>query len=118
MFELVGSSLTVFLLFTCVGMGWVALMTGRAIAATWRSPIQVLPYGVLLALVNRFLVYALFDGTLLSLGGLIICGAYLVFIGWLAYREHLAYKMVTQYPWLYTRKGPLNWQERNHTAAS
>jgi len=112
-----GATQPVFYIFTCLGMGWIAFMTGRALAGTWRPAWQILPYGILLGLANRFFVYALFGGPLLSFSGWVVSTVYLIVIGLLSYKEKQAYKMVAQYPWLYVRKGPLGWQERKHTSA-
>lgn len=117
MIEVLGSSLLVFVVFTGIMMGWIAFMTGRAIANTWRPRWQVLPYCVLLGLANRFFVFALFGGPLLSLSGWLIGTAILTAIGFASFREKQAYKMVSQYPWLYERSGPFDWRERKHGAA-
>ena len=45
---------------------------GPGHAVTWRPFWQVIIYSVLLGLADRFLVYALFEGTLLSLSGFVI----------------------------------------------
>ena len=87
MIEVLGSSLTVFLIFTCVMMGWIAFMTGRALANTWRPRWQVVPYAVLLGLANRFFVFALFEGPLFSFTGWVIGTAIMVVVGLASYRE-------------------------------
>lgn len=117
MIEVLGSSLTVFVIFTCVMMGWIAFMTGRAIANTWRPRWQVVPYCILLGLANRFFVFALFGGPLFSTSGWLIGTVILVGVGMASYREKLAYKMVSQYPWLYERSGPFDWRERKYGSA-
>ena len=96
MIEVLGSSLLVFVIFTCIMMGWIAFMTGRAIAGTWRPRWQVVPYGILLGFANRFFVFALFGGPLKSLSGLLIGIAIMVTIGLLSFREQQAFKMVSQ----------------------
>ena len=47
------------------GLG--AWMTGRACASTWRSYLPVVVYILLLSIGVRFILFALFGGTLLSL---------------------------------------------------
>ena len=91
-----------------VGAAW---LTGRAFADTWRPARQVVPAIILLTVTVRFLDYALFHGSLLSLplafwgfGGLLA-------IALTGYRVRLARKMVAQYPWLYRRAGPFAWRE-------
>ncbi|MGB0695962.1 MAG: DUF6867 family protein [Rhodospirillaceae bacterium] len=107
---LLGSGIWTFLLFTCGLSGWTAYMTGQALAATWRPLWQIYPYGVLLGVANRFFVYALFDGELLSLSGLVINTAVLIGIGIAAYRMTLVRCMCSQYPWRYRRTGPFTWE--------
>jgi branched-chain amino acid transport system ATP-binding protein len=109
---LLGSSPLVFILFSVGLVGWTAFMTGQALAATWRPWVQTLPYGVLLGLADRFFVYALFGGELLSVTGFLIDTIIMITIGLLAYRMTQARKMVGQYPWLYERTGLLGWREK------
>ena len=92
------------------GAGW---MTGQALARGWKSPWLMLPYGVLLGLVDRFLTWSLFQGELLLLSGFVIDSLVILAIGALAYRFTLARKMVAQYPWLYDRAGLLNWSDKS-----
>jgi hypothetical protein len=85
---------------------------GQAVAATWRPARQVVIYGALLALGDRFLVYALFGGQLLSASGYLVHAVVLICIGLIAYRLTRVHCMVNQYPWLYERAGPFGWRER------
>jgi branched-chain amino acid transport system ATP-binding protein len=87
-------------------------MTGNAVAATWRPMVQTVPYGILMGLADRFFVFALFGGELLSVTGFLIDTVILIGISLLAYRMTLARKMVGQYPWLYERTGLLGWREK------
>ncbi|WP_119458310.1 DUF6867 family protein [Rhodospirillaceae bacterium SYSU D60014] len=107
-----GASLPVFIGLTVVLFGGAAFMMGQAVAGTWRPAWQVVTYGALLALADRFLVFALFGGELLSLTGYLVHAAVLVGIGLLAYRFMRAHKMVSQYPWLYERAGLFGWREK------
>ncbi len=108
-----GTTPGVFLGLTLVFMGGCAFMAGQALASTWRSAWQALPYGLLLGSVDRFLVYGLFGGKLLSLPGYLLDTGLLVGIALLAYRFTRTGQMVNQYPWLYRRTGLLNWAKRN-----
>jgi hypothetical protein len=108
----VTDSIPVFLLVTVLFMGGCAFMTGQALAATWRPWRQAVPYALLLALADRFLVFALFGGGLLSLPGLLLDAAVLVSITLAAWRLTRARRMAAQYPWLYERTGLLSWRER------
>lgn len=107
-----GASLQVFVGFTVILMGGAGWMTGQALARGWKSPWLMLPYGLLLGLVDRFLTFGLFQGELLSFSGFVIDSLIILVIGALAYRFTLARKMVTQYPWLYHRTGWLTWSDK------
>lgn len=56
-----------FVLVTVVLAGGAAYLTGRAIASVWQGTGHVVVYMVLLAAATRFIHFALFRGTLLSL---------------------------------------------------
>ena len=107
-----GNSLPVFIAITVVIMGGAAVMTGRAVAETWRPVGQVFFYAFLLGLVDRFLIFALFEGELLSFPGFVVDTAVLTGISLLAYRMTRVAKMVTQYPWLYERSGLMSYREK------
>ena len=108
----VGTTLGVWIGITLVIMGFAAFMTGHALANTWRPRWQVVVYCLLLGLVDRFLIWALFRGEPWLVTGYAIDAAYLVGLGFLSYRLTEARKMVTQYPWLYERTGLLSWRSR------
>jgi hypothetical protein len=93
--------------------GAAAVATGRALALNWRPIWQVLPYALLLAVGDRFLIFALFGGPLLSVGGFILAIAYLAGVALLAHRVALVRLMIRQYPWLYDRAGPFHWRQRD-----
>jgi hypothetical protein len=105
-------SFWLFALVTVVLGGWAAWMTGRAFALTWRSPGQAVASLLLLAWAVRFIHYALFEGTLLSLRYYLVDAAVVVAIGLIGYRYTRARQMTTQYRWLYERTGPLSWRAR------
>ena len=111
--SLLGPSLPVFLGVTVVIIGFAAYMTGQALGNAWNPIWQLWIYCGLLGFASRFLTFALFDGTLLSLSGYIIDTAVLVAIGAFAYRFTRARKMVSQYPWLYERAGVFGWRSRH-----
>lgn len=112
---------------TFILFGGAAALMGNAIADTWRPWWQNLAYGALLAVVDEFLGFALFDGpffidSLVSSDGgplgpallgylfnVIVISAISLFV----YRVTLARKMVSQYPWLYERTGLFSWREKS-----
>jgi len=107
-----GASLPVFLGLTIFLFGGAAFLAGEALADSWRSPWQVLAYSLLMGIGDRFLVYALFGGELLSAWGFVVHAMVIGGIMLLAYRLTLAHRMVSQYPWLFERTGPFSWREK------
>jgi len=105
-----GTSLAVYIGLVVIFMGFAAYMTGQAVAVTWRPYRQAIGYGCLLGCAARFLVYALFDGDLLS-PGIVVDIAVMIAIALLAYRIHSVAKRVSQYPWLYQRRGLWNYRK-------
>ncbi len=111
---------------TFILFGGAGALMGNAIADTWRPWWQNLAYGALLAVVNEFLGFALFDGpffidSLVSSNGKPFGEAFLAYvfdaivisaISLFVYRVTLARKMVSQYPWLYERSSLLGWREK------
>ena len=100
----------------CMG-GWAAWMTARAIAATWRPLWQCVAAMAVLGAAVRFIHYALFHGTLLSLHYYLVDTIVVLAIGLFGYRYTRARQMTTQYHWLYERAGPLSWRERPRNPA-
>jgi hypothetical protein len=109
---LLGATPAAFLGLTLLLFGGAAAATGRALARHWRPAWQTLPYAALLGAGDRFLLYALFDGELLSASGYVIGALILLALALLAYRLTLVRAMVRQYPWLYETAGPLSWRRR------
>jgi len=111
--SLLGTSLPVYIGVVVVIMGFCAYMTGQALANGWKSALGVVVYCVLLGFAARFLVFALYDGALLSLSGYLADVVVLNAIGLFAYRATRARKMVSQYPWLYERVGVFGWRNKH-----
>ncbi|HUC66589.1 MAG TPA: hypothetical protein VMA53_14220 [Stellaceae bacterium] len=111
MAALLGATPASFLVMAVI-FGAAALATGRALARNWRPLWQAVPYAALLALGDRFLLYALFRGELLSASGYALAVAILLLLAVIAYRASRAQLMVRQYPWLYEAAGPFSWRER------
>jgi hypothetical protein len=102
--------LPVFIGITLILFGFAAYMTGQALAANWHHYGWVIFYTLLLGCADRFIVWSLFDGVLLSLAGYAIDAAALIVIGLTGYRITKVRKMVRQYPWLYERSSLLSWR--------
>jgi len=109
---LIGNGIGTFIGITVVIAGGASFLMGQALAANWRPVWQAFLYGALLGGADRFLIFALFDGKLLSLPGYILDTAVLIGIALIAYRSTKAWKMVRQYPWLYERAGLFSWREK------
>lgn len=110
--QLLGTTVLVFICMTVLLFGFAAFMTGQALANGWQPVWKAVPYGILMAVGNRFLVFALFDGELLSFSGLVIASVVLIFLTGAFHRLIQARKMVSQYPWLYESAGLFGWRER------
>lgn len=109
-------SIWLFLFVTVVMGGWAAWMTGRAIAITWRPFWNLALYMLILGAAVRFIHFALFGGTLLSLHYYIVDTIVVFIIGSLGFKYYRARLMTSQYRWLYERTGPFSWKEKTpHT---
>lgn len=100
----------VFFFITLVIGGGAAYLAGRGQAMKWRPLWMTVAYMVPLGAAVRFFHYALFQGDLTSLHYFITDTAVLIACALLGYRKTLTDKMVSQYPWLYERAGPLAWR--------
>ena len=107
---LLGTSIWVFVGITVIVIGFAAFMTGQASANTWKPAWHTIIYCLLLGFTDRFLIFALFDGELLSPTGYLVDSTVLIAISLFAYRLTKARKMVGQYPWLYRRSGLFGWK--------
>jgi hypothetical protein len=92
--------------------GGAAWLAGRALAQTWRPLWHAAGYMLLLGCAVRFAHFALGSGTLLSIPSYVADTLFLIAVSSLGWRVTRATQMVTQYPWLYERAGPLRWQPR------
>ncbi|BCB19297.1 DUF6867 family protein [Bosea sp. ANAM02] len=101
-----------FLLVTVVMGGWLAWMAGRAIALTWRSQWQLVVYMLALGLFVRFIHFALFEATLLTVHYYIVDTIVLVAFGYAGWRYTRAKQMTRQYHWLFEPAGPFGWKPR------
>lgn len=105
-------SFGVFLLVSVFLGGGAAWLAGRAIASTWRPGWHVAFYMLILGVAVRFLHFALFDATLLSLHYYLVDTAICVGLGFLGFRAARAAQMATQYRWINVRTGAFTWARR------
>jgi hypothetical protein len=110
---LLGTTPAVFLGLTVILAGGAAVLAGRAIGGNWKPAWQVVGACFGLALFDRFLTYALFQGELLSLAGLIVHFLVITAFGLISWRIALVSKFVNQYPWRYARTSPFSYAEIN-----
>jgi hypothetical protein len=106
-------SISQVLMVTGIIGGGAAWLSGRAIATTWRPAWHLAVYTLLLGCAVRFVHFALFEGTLLSLPSYAADTLYLLIVSALAWRATRAAQMATQYYWLYERSGPLSWRPKS-----
>jgi hypothetical protein len=90
----------VFLLLTVILGGAAAYVSGKAIAETWRPFWQVIAYCLLMALVVRFMHFALFEEVMISLRNYIIDAAVLLLAGVVGYNVARRRQMAETYNWL------------------
>jgi uncharacterized protein DUF6867 len=107
-----------FLMVSVLLGGGAAWLAGRAIAATWRPWWHVTFYMLLLGLVARFLHFALFGATLLSLHYYLVDTGVCLGLGLLGFRVARAAQMATQYRWINIRTGAFSWGRRRQEVGS
>ncbi|WP_159589305.1 DUF6867 family protein [Chelativorans xinjiangense] len=101
-----------FLFITVMLAGSAAYLTGRAIARAWQSNLQLAFYIVLLTGATRFIHFALFNGSLLTLHYYLVDLAVLLVIAFFGKRITRARQMSTQYSFSFARNGLLGWKAR------
>ena len=105
-------SLWEFLFVTVALAGGAAYLTGRAVALSWSPNAQLVIYMVLLTAAARFIHFALFYGSLLSLHYYLVDLAVLLAIAFLGKRITRAGQMSRQYSFAYRRAGPIGWSRK------
>ena len=109
--------LWVYLVVTVILGGGGAFSTGRALARNWHDWPMVILAMAGLAFGVRFIHFALFEQTLLSLQFYLADTLTLCLIGLFGFRFTRVGQMTTQYRWLYERTGPLSYCEKADTPA-
>lgn len=105
-----------FVVITVLIGGWAGWMSGQSIAGTWRPYWQVVAYMLPFALVVRWVHFALFKGTLLSLQYYLVDLTVVLALATLGYRVVRARQMTKQYRWLYEKTGPFSWRRSGEPA--
>jgi hypothetical protein len=101
-----------FILVTVVMGGAAAWQMGRSIAQTWRPFVVLFGYAVLLTCAVRFIHFALFQGTLLSIQYFAVDYAVVVALAMLGWRKRRAEQMASQYAFSYRTSGPFAWRRK------
>lgn len=105
-------SISEFIIVTLFLGGGTAWMTGRAVASTWRTPLQLAWYMVILGLAVRFIHFALFGGTLLSGYFFVVDFVVILIFAFLGMRFTRAGQIAEQYSFAFTRSGPFGWRAK------
>ena len=105
----IGTSWPVFVGLTVVLVGGASALAGRAMARNWKPAWHVVLAALGLAVADRFLVYALFEGELLHPWGFLISWAVQAAIGLLSWHVTRVEVTVRQYPWLYRKTSPFSY---------
>jgi hypothetical protein len=98
-----------FLFVTVALAGGAAYLTGRAVARSWQGNATLVAYMVLLAAATRFIHFALFQGSLLSLHYLLVDFVVITALALLGKRITRAGQMGRQYGFEFDRTGLLSW---------
>jgi hypothetical protein len=112
-----GNPFGVFVLLTLILGGGAAALTGRAIAANWRPWWHVIAPTLLLGAAVRFLHFALFGGTLLSLPYYAADTAVCLAAGLIGFRLTRVAQMVSSYGWINERGNLYTWRRRETPSA-
>ena len=105
-------SLGIFVLVSIILGGGAAMLAGRAIATTWRTRWQVVAYMLILGAAVRFIHFALFGGTLLSLHYYVVDSVVCLAFGFLGFQAARAAQMVRQYRWINQPNGWPRWRRK------
>jgi hypothetical protein len=101
-----------FILVTIIMGGAAAFQTGRAVASVWKPRWQLVFYVLLLGWAVRFIHFALFEGTFLSLHFYLVDTMILMAIAFAGWRHARSKQMARQYEWLFASSGPGMWQRK------
>jgi hypothetical protein len=107
-------SVGVFLLVTVVLGGGAAALAGRAVALTWRPRWQLVVYMLMLGAAVRFIHFALFEATFLSVHYYAVDTLICLASGFAGFQAARGRRMVAQYPWINEPDGPLRWRRKAH----
>ena len=113
-----GSSVWELLVITVILGGGAAFLAGRATAAAWRPAWLVAASALLIGATVRFLHFALFGGTLLSLPAYAVDAAVCLVFGLIGFRLMRVSQMVTGYDWINERRNLFAWRRRQPSGSA
>jgi hypothetical protein len=102
-----------FVLITIIMGGAASWQMGRALAKTWKPFVLVPLYVALLNCAVRFVHFALFEGTLLSLHFYAVDYVVLFFLAYVGWRMQRTVQMSSQYAFAFTAVGPFSWRRKS-----
>ncbi len=105
-------SVWLFLLVTVIMGGWAAWRAGNAIAKAWKPSWTLIPYMLMLGLAVRFIHFALFEATLLSLHYYLVDTAVITVFAWLGWRHERTNAMARQYAFAFEKAGLFTWRRK------
>jgi hypothetical protein len=105
-------SIWLFLLVTVIVGGWAAWRAGKAVAGAWKPAWTLVPYMMILGLAVRFIHFALFEGTLLTVQYYIVDVAVITACALLGWRHERAGAMARQYAFAFERTGSFGWRRK------
>jgi len=110
--DILGAPVGAFIGLTMIIVGGAAVASGRAIGDSWKPAWAAVAAAAGLALADRFLIFALFDGKLLSVWGFVLHFLVLAALALASWRVTRVGRMVAQYPWRYERASPFAYREK------
>jgi hypothetical protein len=99
-----------FIIVTLILGGGAAFLTGRAVAFAWEPFARALLWMIPLACAVRFIHYAIFGGTLLSLWFYLVDLVVLLIAAGLGHRLTRARQMTERYAWRVAADGAWSWR--------
>jgi hypothetical protein len=105
-------SLPEFIFVTVVLGGSAAWLSGRSIAEGWKPWWHAGLWMLVLGAAVRFIHFALFHGSLLSLHFYLVDTIILVVLAALGHRKMRVSRAARQYAWLYEKTSPFTWRRR------
>ena len=92
---------------------WTAWRTGKAVAEGWSGLGTVIVYTLLLAVVMRFMHFALFEGPFINVTYYLLDVVVLLVFSIAGFRIRRTRQMVQNYYWLYEPTSAFGWKKKH-----